>query len=420
MVYAKNVGTDTATNVVVYFVKDSQSLYVSSTPMMNTTNGDTAKWTIDTLLPFQTIPILITAKVKTTAAINDTLHLFASITPLASDVDTTNNFAVAMQRVVNSYDPNDKTESHGGSMNISQVQSGEYLQYTIRFQNTGNDPAHNVVVRDTLSNLVMGNTIQIVGASHDFQLTIDNGKFCSWSFDNINLPDSFTNEPNSHGYVSFIIKPKSSVVVGDTIRNRAAIYFDYNTAVMTNVEKTAIVSSISPLKLLSFSAKRYGKSNLLQWNTTQEVNVDRYEVERSSNSKDFTFIGKVRAGSGDYSFTDAEPLHAINYYRLRMLDKDGKFSYSPVRMVSNSGTFSIAVYPNPAKDKLQLQIENDKKTDLTFQIISAEGKVLFSGTWSAPEGTSLKAIGVNGLAKGHYYLNAIAGDEQHLVKFEKL
>ncbi len=78
-----------------------------------------------------------------------------------------------------------------------------------------------------------------------------------------------------------------------------------------------------PLHLLTFTAKRANTANLLNWTTAQEVNTDRFEIERSGNSREFSKIGVVKAGNTNYTFTDNDPLKGVNYYRLKMLDKDG-------------------------------------------------------------------------------------------------
>lgn len=88
------------------------------------------------------------------------------------------------------------------------------------------------------------------------------------------------------------------------------------------------------------------------WTTTAESNSDRFEIERSLNGKQWEKIGTVEAqgesaATIDYSFKDATPAGADNYYRLKMIDKDLTFTYSGVRSVSFDGNLSLALYPNP-------------------------------------------------------------------------
>ena len=159
---------------------------------------------------------------------------------------------------------------------------------------------------------------------------------------------------------------------------------------------------------------------MLNWISANEVNVDRFEIERSLNGRDFGMIGKIKAGMSNYSFTDNNPLKATNYYRLKMVDKDAQFTYSTVRMLNNSGSFYVSIYPNPAKDNLQVQIDSDKKTTLQLQVLSADGKVLLSNNTTATEGSILRSINIGALAKGSYFLKATTADKnEQLVKFEK-
>jgi uncharacterized repeat protein (TIGR01451 family) len=384
---------------------------------------DTLKWNYFNLKPLDTASIIVYGSLKPPplASIGDTTISTAIITSDKTDLAPFDNVAKLVQVLRGSYDPNDKTESHGGSILKSVVANGEYLQYLIRFQNTGTDTAFNVYIRDTLDSKLDWSSFRMIETSHSYQLNITGGSKCLWTFSNIELVDSFKNEPLSHGYISFIIKPKPTVQIGDVIRNTASIYFDYNLPVVTNTETTTIVNEALPVRLLAFIAKREGRKNLLQWNTSNEVDVDRFEIERSTDGREFSHIGKVKAGASKYDFIDHSPVNSHNYYRLKMLDKDGRFVYSPVRMINNAGSFYVNIYPNPAKDKLQLQIESEKKAELNVQVVTISGKVISSRQIVAQQGTSVQAIPVHHLQAGSYFLRVTgSGKEQVVVKLEKL
>ena len=107
-----------------------------------------------------------------------------------------------------------------------------------------------------------------------------------------------------------------------------------------------------PLGLLSFEAIKQNKKVLLQWKTENEVNTLRFIVERSSDGNNYLPIGEVPAlntgGINSYSLTDVQPFADFNFYRLKLLDRDGAFKYSPVRKIDFSvNTDDITVYPNP-------------------------------------------------------------------------
>ncbi|HRI61562.1 MAG TPA: hypothetical protein PK228_17610, partial [Saprospiraceae bacterium] len=147
-------------------------------------------------------------------------------------------------RITNSYDPNDKTAFTNAPGGHQMRTSDKTIQYLIRFQNTGTDTAFSVVVADTLSPLLDWTTLKTVAASHPYRMTVDDPGVVRWRFDNILLPDSVTNEPASHGYILFNIDKKSTVVVGDTLKNSAAIYFDFNYPVITNRTETVVVKRL--------------------------------------------------------------------------------------------------------------------------------------------------------------------------------
>ena len=428
----RNAGTDIAAGTVEVVKSDKLDFNYSDRPP-DSINGDTLRWFFSGMLPLQSERVLIylTVKLPPIANINDILYTSAKITSDTLELNLTHNFSHIQQTVVNSFDPNYKSENHGGKIKASQVANGEYLTYTINFQNTGNDTAYNVFIHDTLSTMLDWSTLEMVWSSANYQLVMDEGK-CVWSFNNIYLPDSNVNLAASNGYFTYRIKPKANVQIGDVIKNTAAIYFDYNLPIYTNTETTTIVADAQPLKLLSFTAKKEGKTNLLNWTSSNEVNVDRFEVERSFNGREFVMIGKVKAGISNYSFIDNNPFASplsnsvgvgsgVRYYRLKMVDKDGQFTYSPVRMLNNSVTFIVSIYPNPAKDNLRVQIDSDKKTAMQIQVLSSDGKVLLSNGFAVADGSSLQSINISSLPKGNYYLKAtIAEKDEQVVKFEKI
>ncbi len=419
--YANN-GTDTAINTQVKLVKDSRIGFNFSSVTPTAISGDTLLWNITDLKPIDTglITILFNIPPPPTLTTGDTVKFLGSITSSIPDVTPADNSIQLLQKVMLPYDPNNKIETHGGSVTLAQVNNDEYLYYTINFQNTGTDTAFNVVVKDTLSNVVDWSSLEMLSANANYQLNVNDGN-CAWTFNNINLVDSNRNEPQSHGYLTYRIKVKSTATVGNIILNTAGIYFDNNPVVLTNIDTTAIVSNVLPLQLVSFIAKKNGKRNLLQWNTANITNVDHFAVQRSNNGREYISLGTVRASSDTYQFEDGQPLQSINYYRLKMIDKDGTIEYSPVRTVNNSSHFIVNIYPNPVTNKLQLQIESDEQSQLQAQIVSTAGNSLYSAKWNLNEGTTLKTVNISILKNGYYFLKVTAiNGEQRILKFEKL
>jgi uncharacterized delta-60 repeat protein len=168
--------------------------------------------------------------------------------------------------------------------------------------------------------------------------------------------------------------------------------------------------TVLPLKLLTLIAQRDGKTNLLEWTTVQEINIDRFEIERSPNGKDYSSIGKMNAGLSKYNFTDEKPFTGINYYRIKMIDKDGKFEYSPVRRVINSGSFYVSVYPLPAKGRLNMQIENSKAEKANILVTDISGKTLITNSVTLAAGVNNTFINVQSLSKGAYFLKIVTSE----------
>ena len=142
------------------------------------------------------------------------------------------------QVIVGSYDPNDKQVRPSGDIQQEFIENGEWLDYLIRFQNTGTAVAEQVVVKDQLDDLLDPLSIRIVGSSHDYEVQIDSLNELSFTFANIFLPDSTSDEVNSHGFIRFLILPKSNMQEGEFISNEARIFFDFNPPIITNTTVT--------------------------------------------------------------------------------------------------------------------------------------------------------------------------------------
>jgi uncharacterized repeat protein (TIGR01451 family) len=148
--------------------------------------------------------------------------------------------------VSGSFDPNDKMGYPLGVTDNHFIQPNENLQYVIRFQNTGTDTAHTVVIRDTLDmNLNFYSLVNGV-ASHPHEFSISSEGVVEWEFSNIMLPDSNVNELASHGFVTFQVKQKPDLPDGTTITNKAGIYFDFNQAIITNLSHHTVQSGYCP------------------------------------------------------------------------------------------------------------------------------------------------------------------------------
>lgn len=176
-----------------------------------------------------------------------------------------------------------------------------------------------------------------------------------------------------------------------------------------------------PLRLLSFNAMKKNRQTHLQWKTSEEINVDKFQIERSENGQKFYQIGELKANSNDYTFFDNQPTTGINYYRLKIIDKDGKFEYSPIRMVNKNNNVMLAINPNPVANKLNLEITSEALIQVEAQIINLSGSVFSLTKLNSIQGTILKKLDVANLKAGTYFLRIVSSNEEvGILKFEKL
>jgi uncharacterized repeat protein (TIGR01451 family) len=138
-------------------------------------------------------------------------------------------------QVTAAYDPNDKMAVPFGIDAERFIEPNGRLDYRIRFQNTGTDTAFTVIIKDTLPPGLDVSTLRAGAASHPYELTITEERILSFSFRNILLPDSTTNEPASNGFVLFSIAQDPELPDGTRLENSASIYFDFNPPIVTNL-----------------------------------------------------------------------------------------------------------------------------------------------------------------------------------------
>ncbi|MBC7947007.1 MAG: hypothetical protein H7Y42_03940, partial [Chitinophagaceae bacterium] len=300
----------------------------------------------------------------------------------------------------------------------------------VRFQNMGTDTAFFIHIRDTLDAKLDWSTFQMVAASHPYKLTIDDGNRLDWEFPGIELVHSSLNEPASHGFVAYRIKVNTDLVIGDVVENTASIYFDFNLPVVTNETLTEVMAEnlVLPLTLLSFNGVYRDELAVLHWRTSQEENVRHFVVERSVDGREFHSVGvKPANGNGgntevSYEWVDnlANRREAVIYYRLRMVDLDGKQKYSSVIAIRRTAANSSIVFgPNPVTSgQAQVVISAIAPEKLELRVIDAGGKtrlvqhaILYRGANSIP------IEGLSQLRGGSFFLQIIRQKEVRTVSF---
>ena len=209
-------------------------------------NGDTCTWQV-ALNPGQSASFRTWIDLPPDPGyVGHTLHSYSEIIPLLQDDNTDNNHFDMNCVVLGSFDPNRKTVNPAGQGAQGLISAEvEDFQFLIEFQNTGTAPADNIYVEDTLSSLFNLNSLQVMAASHAYQTEIRQGNLIRFIFPNINLADSLSNEPESHGWIAFKVKRQADATnPGTVFKNTALIYFDFNEPVVTNTTLNTIAEDV--------------------------------------------------------------------------------------------------------------------------------------------------------------------------------
>ncbi|MBL7953286.1 MAG: hypothetical protein JNM62_16385 [Flavobacteriales bacterium] len=218
----------------VDFSYDPIFSYVSSSHNPALNSPGVLRFDLPDMAPFGHANIRVTLQVPADAGLIGTQHDATLQVSSSLAENIANNTTTETLTITGSYDPNDKQARTSTRLSGTDYLLGqdEWIDYMIRFQNTGTDTAFTVVVTDTLSEHLDLRTLDILGSSHEMTPEIRNGSVLVFTFHSILLPDSNVNEASSHGYIFFRIRPFEQP--GVMITNAADIYFDFNEPVRTN------------------------------------------------------------------------------------------------------------------------------------------------------------------------------------------
>lgn len=249
------------------------------------------------------------------------------------------------------------------------------------------------------------------------------------------LPDGRIDSTfNNIGFVTIKTVDGDETVTGlalDSV-NAYAVGYGNNPGTAGIIAAVTLGGMAFPLHLTQFVALPQNTDVHLNWTTASEQNTSYFGIERSMNGREFSSIGKVNAAVNsdrkgiyhyvDYSILSNEGISketSAIYYRLRMVDKDGRFTYSEMKSIKllaqNKG---IAVYPNPVADVLNVHMTGKKTEPMTFKVLNIQGKTLIQQTKMIPEGYVQLQLNTGDLAAGTYIL-AVEGTERKVVEFIK-
>ena len=331
----------------------------------------------------------------------------------------------------------------------SYVESQEELTYTLSGSNQGVGSAYNTIIVDTLPSNVtyVPNTLEVVNAP---------GVVAGMKSDAADADQAFKGTAGTKNFVKFFIgngatgtvggelptgtagnysvrfKVKADVIPG-TIINTARIYGNSVVGDLFTDDGTAVIGEAgapTPVKFTSFTATLLTNgSSLVKWVTQSEINNDHFEIERSDDGVHFATRGKV-TGNGSttlahtYDFNDVlNTTSPIVYYRLRIIDNDGKYTFSKIVAIKINGSLSVDkfnVFPNPFITDIKIALTSQTDVIATFRIISFDGKELVRRNIQVQQGDNIIVMKDFGtLPNGNYILEVTTANDKFIRKIVK-
>ncbi len=180
------------------------------------------------------------------------------------------------------------------------------------------------------------------------------------------------------------------------------------------------------MQLVQFLATKNDDGSVkVSWATSQEENSNYYDVERSGDQSTWTSIGTVKAKgfsstTTNYFLTDKSPVNGTGYYRLKMVDLDGKFTYSKTIPVTTDQTSTaLVIYSNPFSDQIRLKINVSRPQNLVLTVTDMLGKTYITQSYQAQSGDNYVNLQPSTSSSGMYILRIQGDTYNQTVKLEK-
>ncbi len=183
-------------------------------------------------------------------------------------------------------------------------------------------------------------------------------------------------------------------------------------------------SNALPVDLNYFKGSLKGNKVFLQWETESEVNFDRFEIERSSDAKSFHRIVEVpslnQSTRNIYQVCDEKPLYGANYYRLKMIDEDGMYSYTRKIVFNFEKAEEWTVFPNPVVNEFGILGAEEENSDSKIQVFNQSGRLMYSGDLgNMANGELLSTSTFNADVPGLYYMYIESNGIKRVLSFYK-
>ncbi len=361
--YITNNGSMVENGIVSIQYDQNICQYINAYPLPDSISNSIIYWSFTNLLPSGFLNFYADFQYPQLDFIGDSVLIELDVITANSTANSVFNNIVSC-----AYDPNDKHGQPEGFSSNHYIAENTEMEYIIRFQNTGNMSATNVMVHDQLSSFFDYSSIEIVGQSHPMSYSLSPSGDLNFFFNNIYLPDSSSDLLGSQGYVKFRINLLPTAVAGTVVLNFAEIFFDINPAIITNTVSHTIYNC----------EWLYDEFVLNETNGVLSATLDAIIYQ-------WYFGDSPIENANSYSYT---PNIAGHYYVIAELSGDcivQSETFTVLQLVENIGKQSeILVYPNPFTDFIELAFfDNGVKkeisiTDLSgkscLQLISNSGK----------------------------------------------
>ncbi|MFH0866218.1 MAG: T9SS type A sorting domain-containing protein [Bacteroidota bacterium] len=320
--------------------------------------------------------------------------------------DYADNYEKDCKIVRFSQDPNDKIVKPVGVTQMHYINQYDELEYQINFQNTGNDTAFNVILTDTISPFLDITSLVSGASSHVYTFNVSGANISKWTFNNILLPDSNVNLEGSKGFVKYKIQQQPNNLPNTVINNNAAIYFDYNDAVITNTTSNTVYDTTllctEPMPVSNFMFMQNGFD--FAFNSTS-VNADYFYWSFGDDSISF----------------ENNPWHTFQnngQYNVCLVASNNCFCDTFCQTINvlitgiqNDLNQYLKINPNPATDNII--IESPQQT--VIEISNIQGQIIKSITANENHTT----INISDFAKGMYFVKVKTVNRFAVKKFIK-
>ena len=318
-----NTGT-TISSGTICLELDPNIVYSSCINTPDSIIGQKIYWSYDSLNFFQNESFACVVVMPNFTFINSVVSSLLTVKTDSVGVTPYETDDMLSQLITCAYDPNDKIGYNEGIDSMGYITTNvDTITYTIRFQNTGNDTAYNVLISDILDPGLDWHTFELISSSHNAQVVVDATGEVDFNFNNIFLPDSAADFLGSQGFIKYRIQMVDSLQVGTSIYNTAYIYFDQNPAVITNTEIHTTYDCENMI-------------NSIRYPTLHCMDGGNFNADFSSNPSNASYFWKITGVDSSYSNHFATQIDSVGSFDLyasvstSFCSSDTTFSFSSI------------------------------------------------------------------------------------------